>query len=177
MACLGNIPSGNFNCTRSDYQASMARIDEVIIIAARDILSVADGVPTLKPSTKGTAIKGANNSLKFKLEMVKNEGGRDSVKVTFELVIPRVFALDTNGNPWGMNLDCVIAFKTAANNYWCAGALGTLETLAVSQSSADHGLRKFTIGTPDWKYGSTFVAISKEVYEGLKTGPSTPAGV
>ena len=168
MACIGNIPSGNFNCARVDYQASMARIDEVIIIAARDILSVADGVPTMKPSMKGTAIKGVNNSLKFNLEMVKNEGGRDSVKTTFELVIPRVFALDTNANPWGMNLNCVIAFKTAANTYWCAGALGTLETLAVSQSTTDHGLRKYTIGTPDWKYGSTFVALSSTVYEGLK---------
>ena len=168
MACLGNIPSGNFNCARTDYQGSMSRIDEVIIIAARDILSVADGAPTLKPSTKGTAIKGVNNSLKFNLEMVKNEGGRDSVKVTFELVIPKISGPDANSVMWGMNLDCVIAFKTAAGAYYCAGASGTLETLAVSQSSTDHGLRKYTIGTPDWKYGSTFVAISKGTYEGLK---------
>ena len=168
MACLGGIPSGNFNCARTDYQASMARIEEVTIIAARDILSVADGVPTLKPEKKGATIKGVNNSLKFNLEMVKNEGGRDSVKVTFELIIPSVFALDSSPYPWGINLDCVIAFKTAANTYWCAGALGTLETLAVSQSTTDHGLRKYTIGTPDWKYGSTFVAISSAVYEGLK---------
>ena len=168
MACLGKIPSGNFNCVRADYQASMARIDEVIIIAASDILSVADGVPTLKPSTKGAVVKGVNNSLKFNLEMVKNEGGRDSVKVTFELIIPNTLPLDTGWSQRGMSLDCVIAFKTASNACWCAGALGTLETLAISQSTTDHGLRKYTIGTPDWKYGSTFVNITNEVYEGLK---------
>ena len=168
MACLGNIQRGDFDCVRTNHQMSMSRIDEVIIIAAKDILSVAGGVPTLKPGSKGVAIKGVNNSLKFNLEMVKNEGGRDSFKVTFELVIPRSVSLDSGSYLWGANLDCVIAFKTAANICWCAGALGTLETLAVSQSTTDHGLRKFTIGTPEWKYGSTFVAISNAVYEGLK---------
>ena len=168
MACLGNIPSGNSSCARWDYQASMARIDEVIIIAAKNILSVAAGVPTMKPELKGVVIKGVNNSLKFNLEMVKNEGGRDSVKVTFELVIPKVYLLDDGSSLQGMGLDCAIAFKTAAGDCWCAGALGTLETLAVSQSTTDHGLRKYTIGTPDWKYGSTFVALSSTAYEGLK---------
>lgn len=168
MACLGNIQKGDFDCVRTNHQMSMARIDEVIIIAAKDILSVAGGVPTLKPGSKGVAIKGVNNSLKFNLEMVKNEGGRDSVKVTFELVIPRAFSLDTGSAAWGLNLDCAIAFKAADDAYWCAGAVGTLETLAVSQSTADHGLRKFTIGTPDWKYGSTFVVITKGAYESFK---------
>ena len=168
MACLGIMISGDFNCARTDYQASMARIEEVIIIAAKDIISVANGVPTLRPSKKGTVIEAVNNSLKFNLEMVKNEGNRDSAKVTFELVVPRVSTLDTSTDPWGMDLDCVIAFKTASNVCWCAGALGTLGTLAISQSTTDHGLRKYTIGTPDWKYGSTFVNITNEVYEGLK---------
>ena len=168
MACLGNIPSGNFNCARADYQSSMARIVELIIIPTNIIQSVSSGIPTLKPNLKGQIISGSNNSIRVNIEMVKNEGGRDSAKVSFEITDPSAFTLDDGLFLNGMNLDCVIAFKTASGNQWCAGAVGTLETLAISQSSTGHGYRALTIGTPDWKFGSTVVGISAAVYNSLK---------
>ena len=168
MACLGSIPAPVFGCGRVKDQSSMARLVEIIIIPTNIIQSASSGIPTLKPDSKGQVISGVNNSIKVNIEMVKNEGGRDSVKVSFEITEPSAYTLDNGLALSGMGLDCIIAFKTATGNHWCVGAPGSLETLAVSQSSTDHGYRVLTIGTPDWKFGSTVVGITAVVYNSLK---------
>lgn len=180
MACIKKLERGiTFDCAKAAEPTSIRGIDELILVNYGDISNYSvDAVGlatiTMKRGTKGYVVSSVGNSVSATIAAKMND-----IMATAQehsVVVKLIDNAGTIGAPEFSNLiyslqigtfaACVL---TTSGNCFAYGLVSGLECSEIVGDSATDGIVSVTLKTPDAAGGDRLLAITRAVYDGLKT--------
>ena len=180
MACIKKLERDiTFDCAKAAEPTSIRGIDELILVNYGDISNYSvDAVGlatiTMKKGTKGYVVSSVGNSVSATIAAKMND-----IMATAQehsVVVKLIDNAGTIGAPEFSNLiyslqigtfaACVL---TTSGNCFAYGLVSGLECSEIVGDSATDGIVSVTLKTPDAAGGDRLLAITRAVYDGLKT--------
>lgn len=180
MACIKKLEQNiTFDCAKANEPTSIRGIEELILVNYDDISNYSvDAVGlatiTMKAGTKGYVVSSVGNSVSATIAAKVNDimATAQEHSVVVKLldnagsISAREFSNLINALQLGTFAACVL---TTSGNYFAYGLVSGLECSEIAGDSATDGIVSVTLKTPDAAGGDRLLAITKAVYDGLKT--------
>lgn len=180
MACIKKLERDiMYDCARADEPTSIRGIEELILVNYDDISNYSvDAVGlatiTMKTGTKGYVVSSVGNSVSATIAAKANEimATAQEHSVVVKLLDNRgaVGAREFSNLLYSLQIGTFAAFVlTTSGNCFVYGLMSGLECSEIVGDSTTDGIASVTLKTPDAAGGDRLLAITRTVYDGLKT--------